>query len=117
MGLLSVLMWKEVFDIQNKEIDREVIKEGPANMIIGFENTGGKLFLTKDTLLFYSHGVNLKIKRLIIPIALDEIIRVDKVSTLGFIPNGIKIITKEKDYKLVVQGRKNWINEIEKLIS
>ena len=114
--LLSVLIWTEVFNIQNKKIDREVIKEGPSNMIIGIENVGGKLFLTKDTLLFYSHGVNLKMKRHIIPISLKDIVRVEKRSTLGIIPNGVKIVSKEKDYKFVVQKRTSWINEIEKFL-
>lgn len=116
MGLLSVLMWKEVFDIKNKKIDREVIKEGGCNLILGFEGVGGKLFLTKDTLLFYSHRGNFKLKKYVISINLNDILRVEKRLSLGIVPNGIKIISNEKDYKLVVNKRKEWIDEIEKLL-
>ncbi|MDG1823204.1 MAG: hypothetical protein P8H25_07535 [Flavobacteriaceae bacterium] len=40
MGLLQTLMWKEVFDVLDKEIDRDVIKEGASNLIMGFESVG-----------------------------------------------------------------------------
>ena len=108
-------MWKEVFDVLDKEIDRDVIKEGASNLIMGFESVGWKLFLTKDTLLFYSHNINSKLKRHAVPIPLDDIFKVEKCSTLGLVPNGIKIITAEKNYKFVVFKRKEWINEIKKL--
>jgi len=112
MGLIDVLIWNEIFSTLNKKIDREVIHEGRCNLFFGIEGVGGKLFLTKDSLLFYSHGINVSSRRKFTVIDLKEIINIEKCNTLLLIPNGVKIHTNSKKYQFVLSGRSKWIEII-----
>ena len=116
MGLIDILIWKEILTVADKEIDKETIKDGKANLFYGFEAVGGKLFLTNEHLIHYSHAINFKLKRRISAISLKDVLNVEKVNTMGIVPNGMKVITKEKNYKFVVNGRSKWIEKINKLI-
>lgn len=112
MGLLNTLIWYEVFSTLDKKIDREVIREGGCNLFFGIESVGGKLFLTKDSLLFYSHGINISSRRKYTVIDLNEITDVEKCNTLLIVPNGIKVYTNSKTYQFILYSRSKWIEII-----
>ncbi len=116
MGLIDILIWKEILTVADKEIEQETIKEGKANLWYGLESVGGKLFLTNEHLIHYAHAINFRMKRKIATISLKDVLKVEKVNTMGIVPNGMKVITKEKNYQFVVNGRSQWIDEINKMI-
>ncbi|TCC86470.1 hypothetical protein EZ428_23680 [Pedobacter frigiditerrae] len=92
----------------------EIILSGRANHFKGAEAVGGKLYLFKGRLEFKSHGFNIQNHEQCIDIA--SITGVTLYNSLGIIPNGLQITTKDgKVEKFVINGRKHWKEEIEKL--
>jgi uncharacterized membrane protein (UPF0136 family) len=96
--------------------DDVLIYSGDANHNVKLEGVGGKLYLFSNKLQFQSHKLNIQSHGLII-----EITQIEKVAiynTLGLIPNGLVITTTEgKTEKFVVNDRKVWKAEIEKLLT
>jgi DnaJ-class molecular chaperone len=75
-----------------------------ANLFRGIESVGGRLFLTPDTLLFKSHRFNLQTGETEIP--MSDVREVTLKNTLGVVPNGLLVLTKDgKKYRFVVSGR------------
>lgn len=75
-----------------------------ANLFYGIESAGGKLTFTENSIAFKPHLVNVHHK--ITEIAYDQIVEVQKRSTLGIVPNGILVVTQDgNNYKFVVNGR------------
>ena len=70
---------------------------------------GGKLFLTKEHLLFYSHGINISSRRKFTVIKLDDVTE----SKTGFF-TVFNVITKTKNYKFVagLSTKKKWVDYI-----
>ena len=92
----------------------EIIVSGRANHFKGAEAVGGKLYLFKDRLEFKSHGFNIQNHQQRIDIT--NITAVTFYNSLGIIPNGLKITTTYGAVeKFVINGRKHWKEEIEKL--
>lgn len=92
-----------------------VILSAGANHFKGMEAVGGKLYLLNNGLHFQSHKFNLQNHSL--AIALDEIQKVDFFNNMGIIPNGLLVMTLDgKQEKFVIQHRKSWKEEIEKLL-
>lgn len=88
-----------------------IIKEGPANHFKNIEGVGGWAYLTDKSFIFKSHSVNIQTHELIIPI--QKIKDVKLVLTIGFIPNGLKIITIDgNNERFVVENRKDWVTKI-----
>ncbi|AWM12825.1 hypothetical protein DI487_02355 [Flavobacterium sediminis] len=102
---------------QIENIDGEtVIRSGGANHFKNGEAVGGKLYLLKDKLQFQSHNFNVQNHRL--SINLNQIKEVGFYNALGLIPNGLEIKTTDgQTEKFVVNGRRIWKEEIEKLKS
>jgi hypothetical protein len=102
---------------QIKNIDGEpIIHSGGANHFKNVEAVGGKLYLLKDKLQFQSHNFNIQNHGLIID--LNQIKEVSFYNTLGLIPNGLLIKKNNGQIeKFVVNGRRIWKEEIEKLKS
>ncbi len=93
----------------------DILFEGPANLFRGFEGVGGKLTLSTEGLFFEPHAINIqKSKETIL---LGDITRVEKTNTLGIVPNGIKVITANKEYRFVVKKRNQWLAKINQQIS
>lgn len=93
---------------------RVIVHSGDANHFMKGEAVGGKLYLLTDKLQFQSHKFNIQNHRLIIEI--EQIKEVGFYNTLGFVPNGLAIITMGgQTEKFVVNGRRHWKEEIEKL--
>ncbi len=88
--------------------------ESPANLYLGFEGVGGRLALTTEYLYFKPHAVNIQKDEKIIN--LKEIVRVEKTKTLGIIPNGMKVIAMDNEYRFIVKKRNQWVAEINKQI-
>lgn len=94
---------KETAKEIEKEIHGKIYYQCLANHFVGMESVGGSLFITKDKLIFKSHSFN--IHNHSIEILLKNIKEVKTYNTLGIIPNGLKIIQKEKTDKFVVNSR------------
>ncbi len=88
--------------------------ESPVNLYRGVEGVGGKLMLTKKYLLFKPHFMNIQKEEELI--SLKDIEEVKKMNTLGIIPNALKVVTKQTEYKFVVKKRNQWIDKINKQI-
>ncbi len=100
---------------QIEDIDGEpIIRSGGANHFKNVEAVGGKLYLFKDKLQFKSHNFNVQNHGEIID--LNQIKDVNFYNTLGIIPNGLAIKKNDGQIeKFVVNGRRIWKEEIEKL--
>jgi|TARA_B110000438_G_C15382907_1_gene465569 hypothetical protein len=101
-----------LFNLSIDKDAKEILHEGDANFFVGIESVGGRLFLTKDTLIFHSNGITLSRVNKLTEIQLNEINRIKKHNFLGLITNGIKVYTNLKTYKFVVSNRKRWIEKI-----
>lgn len=95
--------------------DKNIILEGVANHFKGMESVGGWLCLTKDEIVFKSHKLNIQNHQTVI--SLQQITEVKTSLTLGFVPNGLQIITHNAMEKFVVNKRREWINKINEAIS
>lgn len=105
---------KKQTEIDNAD-GNTVIRSGGANHFIKGEAVGGKLYLLTDKLQFKSHGFNTQNHELVID--LKYIKEVSFYYTLGLIPNGLAIKKHDgQTEKFVVNGRRNWKEEIEKLV-
>lgn len=90
------------------------VYEGAANHFVGIESVGGRLYLTQDTLIFVSHGLNIQTHRMDIP--LKDITEINTRNTLGFVPNGLLVHTAlDTQERFVVNKRKTWIAKINAL--
>jgi len=93
---------------------KPIIRSGGANHFINGEAVGGKLYLLTDKLQFQSHSFNIQNHGQIID--LEQIKEVSFYNTLGLIPNGLAVTTLSgQTEKFVVNGRRLWKEEIEKL--
>lgn len=100
--------------IENTE-EKNIIMTSDANLMDNKGGAGGKLYLLEDKIHFKSHSFNISKHEIIIP--LQEISKVQVYNTIGIIPNGLLIINKAgKQHKFAVHNRKNWKQEIEKII-
>nr|WP_319399138.1 hypothetical protein [uncultured Carboxylicivirga sp.] len=92
----------------------EIIYSGVANHLKNKEAVGGKLYLQKDKLQFQSHNYNIQNHNQKIDI--KEIKEISFYNSIGIIPNGLAIIKRDgKTEKFVVNGRRIWKEQIEKL--
>lgn len=93
-----------------------LIHSGGANHFKNGEAVGGKLYLLPDRLQFKSHSFNIQNHEH--TIELTKIREVSFYNTLGLVPNGLAIITTDGHAeKFVVNGRKLWKEEIERLVN
>ena len=93
----------------------KVIHSGGANHFINGEAVGGKLYLLSDKLQFQSHGFNVQNHGQ--TINLKQIKEVSFFNGYGVIPKGLAITTLNgQTEKFVVNGRKRWKEQIEKLL-
>lgn len=75
-----------------------------ANCIRGFEAVGGKLHFDETGMSFHSHSFN--IQKGDTRIEYHDIIRLKKRNTLGLVPNGISVITRDGiEHKFVIYHR------------
>ena len=92
----------------------EIIAGGPANLFRGIGAVGGKLFLTKEGLVFNSHKFNIQRGQTKISYSAIEKIEPFNYTKIIRFENGLKVHTKEgKTYKFVVNEREIWIKNIE----
>jgi hypothetical protein len=107
----------KIIDEQTKLVDvdqSEIILSGLANHFINGEAAGGKLYLTKEKLIFKSHRLNLQNHEL--TIELKSVKKVERCRTLGLVPNGLKIFTEDETERFVVGLKADWKSKIEKLL-
>ena len=75
-----------------------------ASLFRQIEAVGGKILFESDKLIFNSHTLNMQTGSTVIEYS--QIRDVRKRSTMGLVPNGILIVTKDgMEYKFVVFNR------------
>lgn len=98
--------------MQNEKVYFDVF----ANLFKGVEAVGGKLKVTDSRLIFKSHSVNIQTGTT--EIIMEQIAKVEKRNTLGIVPNGMSIITKDgTEHKFVLWNRSRIIDLIIKRIT
>ncbi len=106
---------KKQTQIENTD-GEPIIHSGGANHFKNIEAVGGKLYLFKDKLQFKSHNFNVQNHGE--SIVLNQIQEVILYNTLGIIPNGLAVKKNDgQTERFVVNGRRIWKEEIDKLIS
>ncbi|QJD83218.1 GRAM domain-containing protein [Cohnella herbarum] len=80
-----------------------------ANLFRGIESVGGRIRISDKSVLFTAHAINIQTQ--ITEIAFDQISTITKRNTLGLIPNGMTIETRDgKKYKFVLWNRQKIID-------
>ncbi|GAB6931110.1 hypothetical protein JCM10914A_50930 [Paenibacillus sp. JCM 10914] len=102
---------------QNNESSEFVVRERlAANLFRGKEGVGGRLNITNRRLSFNPHAFNLQTQPE--EIMIEDIVRIDKGKSWGFIPNIMLITTKNGNvYKFVVYKRDKLIELISSYMS
>jgi hypothetical protein len=97
---------------QNEEIEIE----GPANLFLGIEGVGGKLFITNKKVVFKSHKINIQKGQT--DIFYENIKEIIKRKTAKIIDNGIRIKTNDgNEFDFVVNEREKWIEKLNEKIT
>lgn len=79
-----------------------------ANYFKGLEAVGGKIYFNDTGLTFQSHSLNIQTGE--IRIEYSQISKIAKRNTLGIVPNGISIFTKDGfEHKFVIYNRNSVI--------
>lgn len=91
----------------------EIVCESRANLFDRKTAFGGKIFLTNEYIIFNSHGLNLKKKK--VKIAIKEISTIDKWvhKQSSVTDNGLVIrTTRGNEFKFAVDHRDNWLERL-----
>jgi hypothetical protein len=92
--------------------DETILKNGAANLQMGIETVGGRLYLTNRRLIFESHAFNVQREATSIP--LTDILSVTKCWTkflnlIPVTPNSLAVkTTQEQEHRFVLFGRDAW---------
>ncbi|QVK17805.1 hypothetical protein KHQ81_13290 [Mycoplasmatota bacterium] len=94
-------------------INKDIIFKSNATYFIGSESIGGYLILTEEELIFrpYKNNTN---EILLIP--KNELIRIERISSVGIFPNGMLIFTEKNVFHFIVFKRKQWMIKIDNII-
>ena len=115
--VLFVVITGEVLKNKFKGLvdESNIILQGGANCFVNYEAVGGWMVLTVDKLIFLPHTINYQKNKIIINIS--DIVNVARKNTMGIVPNGISVITKDKTtYNFVVSHRNKWIENIKRTL-
>lgn len=114
MTLFAQYAFKKVtIAIPENEI---LIKEYGANLYRGKEGVGGKIALTNKSVIFKSHQVNIQTGETLIPIQDISGFKINN-RIFNFLNNELILITTEKDYRFIIQGRDELMEELKRLNS
>ena len=91
-----------------------LIKEYGANLYRGKEGVGGKIALTNKSVIFKSHKVNIQTGETLIPIQDISGFKV-KNRIFNLSNNELILNTTEKDYRFIIQGRDELMEELKSL--
>jgi len=96
----------------NETLEEITLIDVAANLFRGLEAVGGRMQITTHRILFKPHAIN--IQKESAEINLKDIVEVGKRNTLGLVPNGMYVRTKDgTEYRFVVWGRSNLIKIIQ----
>lgn len=114
-GVLWSLLMRRPFALADGEIPLmagETFEySSPANHFLNLEGRGGRLALTRTSLVFMPHAVNLQTRSL--RIARADIAGAAAVKTLGLIPNGLAVTLKSgRIERFVVDDQAAWVARI-----
>lgn len=92
--------------------ESKIVYSGGANHFKNWEAVGGKLYLTKDQLIFKSHHFNHQNHELKIQIENIDLINYFRI--FGIVPNGLVLnLNSGVKEKFVINNRKTWKKLIE----
>lgn len=96
----------------NESLPEVTLIDVAANLFRGTEAVGGRMQITTHRILFKAHAIN--IQKEPAEIDLKDVTEVGKRNTLGLVPNGMYVRTKDgTEYRFVVWGRGNLIKIIQ----
>ena len=97
---------------RNESLQEVTLIDVAANLFRGLEAVGGRMQITTHRILFKPHAINFQKEPA--EIDLKNIAEVGKRNTLGLVPNGMYVRTKDgTEYRFVVWGRSNLIKIIQ----
>lgn len=115
-AILNKTAYTQANNNSSPVVENKVIFTGGANYIKGKTGLGGTLHLTSNDLIFKAHNFNKEVIEIVIP--LDQIVEVKANSNMGFVPNGLHIVTKNGNIqKFVVFKRNIWIEQLNKTLT
>jgi GRAM domain len=95
----------------SESLQEVTLIDAAANLFRGAEAVGGRLQITTHRILFKAHAIN--IQKEPAKIDLKDVVEAGKRNTLGLVPNGLYVRTKDgTEYKFVVWSRNNLIKII-----
>jgi GRAM domain-containing protein len=96
----------------NEFLQEVTLIDVAANLFRGAEAVGGRMQITTHRILFKAHAIN--IQKEPAEIDLKDVVEAGKRNTLGLVPNGMYVRTKDgTEYRFVVWGRSNLIKIIQ----
>ncbi|PKV14326.1 hypothetical protein CVO74_01930 [Xanthomonas prunicola] len=99
-----------------RSIDRDVLRQAPANLQRGMEAVGGRLILTTDALLFQPHAFNVQTQSLSVPFR--QIVAVQPCWTrlfglLPIAPTSLAVrLSDGNEHRFVIGKRDQWMADI-----
>ncbi|AZR23991.1 hypothetical protein [Xanthomonas vasicola] len=99
-----------------RSIDRDVLRQAPANLQRGMEAVGGRLILTADALLFQPHAFNVQTQSLSVP--LQQIVAMQPCWTrlfglLPVAPTSLAVrLGDGNEYRFAIGKRTQWMADI-----
>ncbi|MEW4371013.1 hypothetical protein [Paenibacillus kandeliae] len=85
-----------------------------ANLFKGIEGVGGLMHITNQRIVFTPHALNVQTGP--VDIWIEDIVQMGKRNTLGFVPNGMRIIVANgTEYRFVVWKRGELMALIDKV--
>ena len=96
----------------NESLPEVTLIDVAANLFRGPEAVGGRMQITTHRVLFKPHAIN--IQKEPAEIDLKDVTEAGPRNTLGLVPNGLYVRTKDgTEYRFVVWGRGNLIKIIQ----
>lgn len=98
-------------DSGSEELDEDLVRAGPADLVEGWEARRGELRLYRSWLLFVPHeGAQ---GRAGLWMRVTEIEALRPVPTAMVEPTGLWIVTPTRDVHLVLEDRDGWVRDLE----
>ncbi|WYL87003.1 hypothetical protein WMO32_04505 [Xanthomonas oryzae pv. oryzicola] len=97
-------------------IDRNVLRQAPANLQRGMDAVGGRLILTADALLFQPHAFNVQTQSLSVPlgqIAAMQLCWTRLFDLLPIAPTSLSVrLSDGSEHRFVIGKREQWMVDI-----
>lgn len=99
-----------------RSIDRDVLRQAPANLQRGMEAVGGRLILTADALLFQPHAFNVQTQSLSVPLGQIAAMQPCWTRLFGLLPiapTSLSVrLSDGSEHRFVIGKREQWMVDI-----